>query len=89
MSIRRVVPNINSERVDESRESYTSVLGFELVMDLGFVLTFASPTNPTAQITIMRSDGSSGPVPRSRWRSRTWTRSTRRRYGGALRSCTR
>lgn len=63
MSIRRVVPDINSERVDESREFYTGVLGFELVMDLGFVLTFASPTNQTAQITIMRSDGSPGPVP--------------------------
>ncbi|OGU13610.1 MAG: glyoxalase [Gemmatimonadetes bacterium RIFCSPLOWO2_12_FULL_68_9] len=63
MSIRRVVPDISSERVDESREFYTGVLGFELVMDLGFVMTFASPTNPTAQITIMRSDGSSQLVP--------------------------
>ena len=44
--------------MEESREFYTGVLGFDLVMDLGFVLTFASPTNPTAQITIMRSDGS-------------------------------
>ena len=48
MSIRRVVPDISSERVDESREFYTGVLGFELVMDLGFVMTFASPTNSTA-----------------------------------------
>lgn len=63
MSIRRVVPDINSERVEESRDFYVGVLGFELVMDLGFVMTFASPTNPTAQITIMRSDGSSGLVP--------------------------
>ena len=63
MSIRRVVPDISSERVDGSREFYTGVLGFELVMDLGFAMTFASPTNPTAQITIMRSDGSSQLVP--------------------------
>jgi catechol 2,3-dioxygenase-like lactoylglutathione lyase family enzyme len=59
LSIRRVVPDISSDRVEESREFYTGVLGFDLVMDLGFVLTFASPTNPTAQITIMRNDGSS------------------------------
>ena len=32
-------------------------------MDLGFVMTFASPSNPRAQFTIMRSDGSSGLVP--------------------------
>ena len=63
MSVRRVVPDIISERVDESREFYTGVLGFELVMDLGFVMTFASPTNPTAQITITRRDVSSGLVP--------------------------
>ena len=63
MSIRRVVPDFSSERVEESREFYTGVLGFELVMDLGFVMTFASPTNPTAQITIMRSDGSSKLAP--------------------------
>jgi catechol 2,3-dioxygenase-like lactoylglutathione lyase family enzyme len=57
MSIRRVVPDIESARVDASREFYVGVLGFEVAMDLGFVLTLASPTNPTAQITLMRSDG--------------------------------
>jgi len=54
MSIRRVVPDISSERVDESREFYTGVLGFELVMDLGFVMTFASPT--WTRSTLRRSD---------------------------------
>jgi len=63
MSIRRVVPDINSERVDESREFYVGVLGFKVAMDLGWVVTFASPTNPTAQITIMRRDGSSRVMP--------------------------
>lgn len=63
MTIRRVVPDISSERLDESREFYTGVLGFELVMDMGFVMTFASPTNPTAQITIMRGEGSSKLTP--------------------------
>jgi len=63
MSIRRVVPNITSARVDESREFYVGVLGFKVTMDLGWVVTFASPTNPTAQITIIRDDGSSRVVP--------------------------
>jgi catechol 2,3-dioxygenase-like lactoylglutathione lyase family enzyme len=53
MSIRRVVPDISSERVDESRRSYTGVLGFELVMDLGFVMAFASPTSPKTQVTVV------------------------------------
>jgi catechol 2,3-dioxygenase-like lactoylglutathione lyase family enzyme len=63
MSIRRVVPDIRSERFDESREFYVGVLGFQVVMDLGFIVTFASPANPTAQIAIMRDDGSSRVLP--------------------------
>src|SRR5256885_9328457 len=63
MSIRRVVPDIKSERVEESREFYVGVLGFKVAMDMGWVVTFASPTNPTAQITVMRNDGSSRLVP--------------------------
>jgi uncharacterized glyoxalase superfamily protein PhnB len=34
-----------------------------MVMGLGFVMTLASPSNPTAQITLMRSDGSKGANP--------------------------
>ena len=58
MSIRRVVPDLSSERLDESRAFYVDVLGFEVAMDLGSVVTLASPANPTAQITLMRRDGS-------------------------------
>lgn len=55
MSIRRVVPNIASERFDESREFYTEFLGFEVAMDLGWVMTFVSPGNPTAQVTLLEA----------------------------------
>jgi catechol 2,3-dioxygenase-like lactoylglutathione lyase family enzyme len=58
MSIRRVVPDIASTRLDESRDFYVGLLGFRVVMDLGTVVTLASPTNPTAQITLMRPEGS-------------------------------
>jgi catechol 2,3-dioxygenase-like lactoylglutathione lyase family enzyme len=54
MSIKRVVPDIVSERIDESRKFYTEFLGFDLAMDMGWVLTFASPSNPTAQVTVVR-----------------------------------
>jgi catechol 2,3-dioxygenase-like lactoylglutathione lyase family enzyme len=63
MSIRRVVPDVSSDRFDESRDFYVGVLGFEVVMDLGSVVTLASPTNPTAQITLIRRDGSSRLLP--------------------------
>ena len=54
MSIKRAVPDIISERIDESRKFYTEFLGFDVAMDMGWVLTFASPSNPTAQITLVR-----------------------------------
>ncbi|MDQ2742607.1 MAG: glyoxalase [Chloroflexota bacterium] len=56
MEIRRVVPNITSDRLDESRTFYVDLLGFEVAMDLGWIVTVASPTNPTAQINLIRQD---------------------------------
>lgn len=57
MSIRRVVPDIKSKHLAESRMFYVDFLGFELAMDMGFVMTFVSPSNPTAQISVVRDDG--------------------------------
>jgi catechol 2,3-dioxygenase-like lactoylglutathione lyase family enzyme len=63
MSIRRVVPDITSERIDESRKFYTEFLGFTLAMDMGWILTFVSPSNPTAQVTLLRAPTSGTPNP--------------------------
>lgn len=58
MTIRRIVPNIQSERMDESRKFYVEFLGLELAMDMGWIMTLVSSSNPTAQISIVR-----GPAP--------------------------
>ena len=63
MVIKRVVPDIMSEKMDESRKFYTEFLGFDVAMDMGWVLTFASPTNPTAQITVMQKTKEMTPQP--------------------------
>jgi catechol 2,3-dioxygenase-like lactoylglutathione lyase family enzyme len=63
MSIRRVVPDITSERIDESRKFYTEFLGLTLAMDMGWILTFVSPSNPTAQVTLLRAPTSGTPNP--------------------------
>jgi catechol 2,3-dioxygenase-like lactoylglutathione lyase family enzyme len=63
MSIRRVVPDITSDRIDESRKFYTEFLGFNLAMDMGWILTFVSPSNPTAQVTLLRAPASDAPNP--------------------------
>ena len=58
-TIKRVVPDIKSTRMDESRSFYVDFLGLKLGMDLGFVMTFISPINPTAQISVARDEGAS------------------------------
>ena len=59
MSIRRVVPDITTERMEESREFYVGLLGFQIAMDMDWVVTFVSPVNPTAQVTVMTRDATS------------------------------
>ena len=63
MNIRRVVPDIRSTRMDESRAFYAEFLGFEVGMDMGFITTFVSPSNPTSQINVLQDDGSSTLLP--------------------------
>ncbi|MBR7678440.1 glyoxalase, partial [Streptomyces daliensis] len=62
MSVRRVMPDIASEAVEESRDFY-GLLGFEEVMNHGWVVTLASPENPTAQVTFMTHDKTAPVVP--------------------------
>ena len=63
MSVRRIVPDIRSKQLDTSRQFYVDVLGLEVAMDMGFIVTLRSSTNPTAQVTLMRDDGSSAILP--------------------------
>ncbi|NJP93895.1 glyoxalase [Nonomuraea sp. FMUSA5-5] len=62
MSVRRVMPDIRSEAMEESRDFY-ALLGFEEVMNLGWVMTLASPTTPSAQVTFISQDRSAPVVP--------------------------
>ncbi|MEU8775423.1 VOC family protein [Streptomyces sp. NPDC048606] len=55
MAVRRVVPNVQSQAVRESREFY-GLLGFEEVMNHGWIMTLASPSHPAAQISFMTAD---------------------------------
>ncbi|GAA5162909.1 MULTISPECIES: VOC family protein [Amycolatopsis] len=55
MTVRRVVPNIHSTAAGESREFY-GLLGFEEVMNHGWIVTLASPANPAAQVSVMSHD---------------------------------
>jgi catechol 2,3-dioxygenase-like lactoylglutathione lyase family enzyme len=61
VTIERAVPNLRSDRPAETREFFVALLGFEAVMDLDWVMTLASPNNPTAQVTIVANDDPAAP----------------------------
>ncbi|KOT44768.1 glyoxalase [Streptomyces caelestis] len=65
MTVRRIVPDIqvaSEEALDTSRTFY-GLLGFEEVMDMGWVTTLASPANPTAQISFFTEERTAPVVP--------------------------
>jgi catechol 2,3-dioxygenase-like lactoylglutathione lyase family enzyme len=61
VTIDRAVPNIRTDDPAETRDFFVDLFGFDVAMDLGWVLTLASPTNPSAQVTIISNDDPSAP----------------------------
>jgi catechol 2,3-dioxygenase-like lactoylglutathione lyase family enzyme len=52
VSIKRVVPDIISDQIEKSRDFYVDVLGFDVAMDMGWIVTLTSPDEPAAQISL-------------------------------------
>jgi catechol 2,3-dioxygenase-like lactoylglutathione lyase family enzyme len=63
MTVRRIVPHIESVDPEASRAFYVDVLGLEVAMDMGWIVIFASPGNRTAQIIVLRPDDATAPQP--------------------------
>jgi catechol 2,3-dioxygenase-like lactoylglutathione lyase family enzyme len=61
VTVSRAVPNIKSDRPAETRDFFVGLLGFEVEMDLDWVVTVASPTNRSAQVTIVGNDDMAAP----------------------------
>ncbi|WP_367322809.1 VOC family protein [Streptomyces sp. HUAS ZL42] len=65
MTVRRIVPDIqvDSESAMDTSRAFYGRLGFEEVMHLGWVMTLASPGNPTAQISFFTEERTAPVVP--------------------------
>jgi catechol 2,3-dioxygenase-like lactoylglutathione lyase family enzyme len=61
MTVSRAVPNIRSDQPADTRDFFVKLLGFEVSMDLGWVVTVTSPANPSAQVTIIGNDDPAAP----------------------------
>lgn len=55
MTVRRVVPDIATVSLERSREFYARI-GLEEVTNEGWMMTLASPSNPSAQLTFSTGD---------------------------------
>ena len=56
MNFRRIVPDLTSNKIEESKKFYSGFIGLKLAMDMDWILTFVSESNPTAQVNLLRSD---------------------------------
>jgi catechol 2,3-dioxygenase-like lactoylglutathione lyase family enzyme len=63
MAVKRIVANIATDHVEDAKAFYTDILGLNLVMDHGWILTFAAREAAAPQISIATEGGSGTPVP--------------------------
>lgn len=63
MSIKRIVPNIESEDPQKSINFYEGFLGLQLAMDMGWIITFVSESNRSSQVSVIQNKESDTPHP--------------------------
>ncbi|WP_407178338.1 VOC family protein [Bradyrhizobium sp. STM 3562] len=63
MQVKRIVTNLAAADVSKVTQFYAEVLGLEVVMDQGWIVTLAAPTKMAPQISIASEGGSGTAVP--------------------------
>ena len=63
MSVSRIVPDLHAGDPHATREFYVDVLGLEVAMDLGWIVTYADPGDGNVQISVMAEDASAPVTP--------------------------
>ena len=63
MAVKRIVANVAAEQIDAAKAFYGDALGMTVVMDLGWIMTFAADGSMVPQISVATQGGSGTPVP--------------------------
>jgi catechol 2,3-dioxygenase-like lactoylglutathione lyase family enzyme len=63
MKVYRIVTNIQAADVAKADAFYQRVLGLKIVMDQGWIRTYASSEKMTVQLSVATEGGSGTPVP--------------------------
>ncbi len=56
VAIARLIPNICSQRLSESRDFYVNLLGFAIAFDSDWYLQVVSPSNPKLELGFIQQD---------------------------------
>ncbi|MBZ9703203.1 MULTISPECIES: VOC family protein [unclassified Mesorhizobium] len=63
MAVRRIVANIETKDAASARRFYHDVLGLDVLMDQGWIVTYGSEERMQVQVSFMAQGGSGTPVP--------------------------
>ena len=63
MKVRRIVVNIATADIEAARRFYGEALGLDLLMDLGWIVTYGSRETMSVQLSFAEQGGSGTPVP--------------------------
>ena len=63
MAVIRIVANIAANQFDAAKAFYGDALGMDIVMNLGWTMTFAAEGSMAPQISVAIEGGSGTPVP--------------------------
>lgn len=63
MKVRRIVANIAAADIGAARRFYGDVLGLDVLMDHGWIVTFGNAERSGVQVSVATEGGSGTPVP--------------------------
>ena len=63
MKVKRIVANIDTREVAQAKRFYQEILGLDLLMDHGWLVTYGSNAKMSVQVSIASEGGSGTPVP--------------------------
>jgi lactoylglutathione lyase len=63
MKVRRIVTNIAATEVSKAKAFYQDILGLNVLMDHGWIVTYGNNETAAVQVSIASEGGSGTPVP--------------------------
>ena len=63
MTVKRIVANVMTQDIARAQAFYGDILGMDIVMNHGWIVTYSSGEAMTTQVSFAREGGSGTPVP--------------------------